>query len=218
MDIITISLIDKSFKYTFVSKTLNIINKDLFVYNQITPLVQYILKRFFSIVINTKATKYSIARYKQYIAYKKWFSEIKLNKSIAKAIKVQFSISSIFFISSFIFNILIKVIKFNIIYINVPLLLCLVDINRLKVIYNNIKNVLITPLKIVLVVCYFKYFFFIQGQFLNLLLMDFFANNPYFLINIKLKYLYYTFKHLLVAKLFNLLNKSSYNITKKAIN
>ena len=48
--------------------------------------------------------------------------------------------------------------------------------------------------------------------------MDSFANNPCFLINIELKYLYYTFKHLLVAKLFNLLNKSSYNITKKAIN
>ena len=48
--------------------------------------------------------------------------------------------------------------------------------------------------------------------------MDSFANNPYFLINIELKHLYYTFKYLLVAKLFNLLNKSSYNITKKVIN
>ena len=48
--------------------------------------------------------------------------------------------------------------------------------------------------------------------------MDSFTNNPYFLINIELKYLHYTFKHLLAIKLFNLLNKSSYNITKKAIN
>ena len=66
-----------------------------------------------------------------------------------------------FSISSFVFNIFIKVIKFNVIYINIPLLLCLVDINKLKVIYNNIKNVLITPSKIVLVVRYFKHFFFI---------------------------------------------------------
>ena len=48
--------------------------------------------------------------------------------------------------------------------------------------------------------------------------MDSFASNPYFLINIKLKHLYYTFKYLLATKLFNLLNKSSYNIIKKAIN
>ena len=48
--------------------------------------------------------------------------------------------------------------------------------------------------------------------------MDLFTNNPYFLTNIKLKYLHYTFKHLLVTKLFKLLNKSSYNITKKTIN
>ena len=66
-----------------------------------------------------------------------------------------------FSISSFVLNILIKVIKFNIIYINIPLLLYLANINKLKVIYNNIKNVLITPSKIVLVVRYFKYLFFI---------------------------------------------------------
>ena len=66
-----------------------------------------------------------------------------------------------FSISSFILNTLIRVIKFNIIYINIPLLLYLADINKLKVIYNNIKNVLITPSKIVLVVRCFKHFFFI---------------------------------------------------------
>ena len=66
-----------------------------------------------------------------------------------------------FFISFFVLNILIRVIKFNVIYINIPFLLYLADINRLKVIYNNIKNVLITPFKIVLVVRYFKYLFFI---------------------------------------------------------
>ena len=66
-----------------------------------------------------------------------------------------------FSISSFVFNTFIKVIKFNVIYINIPLLLCLVDINRLKVIYNNIKNILITLSKIVLVVRCFRHFFFI---------------------------------------------------------
>ena len=66
-----------------------------------------------------------------------------------------------FSISSFVLNTPIRVIKFNVIYVNVPLLLYLADINRLKVIYNNIKNVLITLSKIVLVVRYFKYFFFI---------------------------------------------------------
>ena len=66
-----------------------------------------------------------------------------------------------FSISSFVLNIPIRVIKFNVIYINIPLLLYLANINKLKVIYNNIKNVLITLFKIVLVVRYFKYFFFI---------------------------------------------------------
>ena len=60
-----------------------------------------------------------------------------------------------------ILNIPIKIIKFNVIYINVPFLLYLIDINKLKVIYNNIKNILITLSKIILIVCYFKHFFFI---------------------------------------------------------
>ena len=32
-DIIIVSLVNKSFKYTFIGKTLDVINKDLFVYN-----------------------------------------------------------------------------------------------------------------------------------------------------------------------------------------
>ena len=70
-----------------------------------------------------------------------------------------------FSISSFIFNTLIRVIKFNIIYSNIPFLLYLVNINKLKVIYNNIKNVLITPFKIVLTVYYFKYFSLFRDSF-----------------------------------------------------
>ena len=66
-----------------------------------------------------------------------------------------------FSISSFVLNTPIRVIKFNIIYINIPLLLYLVDINKLKVIYNNIKNVLITLSKTVLVVRCFRHPFFI---------------------------------------------------------
>ena len=64
-------------------------------------------------------------------------------------------------ISSFILNTPIRVIKLNVIYIDIPLLLYLADINKLKVIYNNIKNVLITLSKIVLMVRRFKYLFFI---------------------------------------------------------
>ena len=66
-----------------------------------------------------------------------------------------------FSISSFILNTPIRVIKFNVIRINIPLLLCLANINKLKVIYNNIKNILITPSKIILVVRRFRYLFFI---------------------------------------------------------
>ena len=33
MDIIIVSLVNKFFNYTFISKTLDIINKDLFIYN-----------------------------------------------------------------------------------------------------------------------------------------------------------------------------------------
>ena len=103
-------------------------------------------------MIDTKALKRSTVGYRQYLIYKKTYNTV-INTSEAGAINVQFSISSIPSISSITVNTLVGNIKFHIVKADTPFLLYFADIDILKVYYNNLKNVLVTPTKSVPVVC-----------------------------------------------------------------
>ena len=102
-------------------------------------------------MINTRALKRSIASYKQYLTYKKTYNTI-INTSKANAINIQFGISSTSFIGSITVNTPIGNIEFHIIKANTPFLLYFIDIDILKVYYNNLKNILVTPTKSVPIV------------------------------------------------------------------
>jgi len=78
---------------------------------------------------------------------------------MAGAINIQFRISSTPSISSIIVNIPVSNVKFYIIKADTPFLLYLADIDILKVYYNNLKNILVTLIKLVLVVYYFGHLF-----------------------------------------------------------
>ena len=123
-------------------------NSDLFAYI-ITS--QYISNKFYRVMINTGVSKRSTASYKQYLVYKKTYNTI-INTSKAGAINIQFSISSTLSIGSIMVNILVSNIKFYIIKADTPFLLCFANINILKIYYNNLKNVLVTPTKTVPVI------------------------------------------------------------------
>ena len=109
-------------------------------------------------IINTRALKKLIVGYKQYLAYKKTCNTI-INILKAGAINIQFSIGFISFISSVIINILVGNVEFYIIEADTLFLLYFTDINILKVYYNNLKNVLVTLIKLVLVVRQFGHLF-----------------------------------------------------------
>ena len=102
-------------------------------------------------MIDTGVLKKLTAGYRQYLIYKKTYNTI-INTSKASTINIQFGISFTFSISSVTVNILISNIEFYIVKANTPFLLYLTDIDILKAYYNNLKNVLITLIKLVLVV------------------------------------------------------------------
>jgi len=102
-------------------------------------------------MIDIRALKRLIVGYGQYLIYRKTYNTI-IDTLKAGAINVQFSIGFTSSISSVTVNTPIGNVKFHIIKANTPFLLCLVDIDILKVYYNNLKNVLVTPTKLVLVV------------------------------------------------------------------
>ena len=119
--------------YSYVVITINTItdafpiNIDLFAYN-IT--LYYTSIKFMGIIINTKASKYSIAGYSQFLTLQK-INKVQLNKSIRGTVSVQFRIGSISSISFIKVATLIGIVEFYIIKVNTPFLLYLADIDNL---------------------------------------------------------------------------------------
>ena len=63
-----------------------------------------------------------------------------------RAVNVQFGIGLTILIRLVAVKTLIGLVDFHIIKTDTPFLLCLVDINRLQVYYNNITDTLISPI------------------------------------------------------------------------
>ena len=103
-------------------------------------------------IINTRALKKLIVDYRQYLVYRKIYNTT-INTLKAGAINIQFSIGSTPSIGSVTVKILVGNIKFYIIKADTPFLLYFIDINILKIYYNNLKNILVTLIKLVLVIC-----------------------------------------------------------------
>ena len=78
--------------------------------------------------------------------------------------------------------------------------------DELQVYYNNLKNVLITRTKEVLVVWWFGYPFLLWSTSLQTYLLESFDLNLYYLIDTELWQLYYRFGYLLVERLQKVLD------------
>ena len=117
--------------YSYVVTTINTItdafltNTDLFIYN-IT--LYYTSTKFMGIIIDTKASKYFIVGYSQFLTLQK-INKVQLNKFIKGIVSIQFRIDSISSISFIKVAILIGTVEFYI--INTPFLLYLADIDNL---------------------------------------------------------------------------------------
>ena len=101
---------------------------------------RYTAKEFYDIMIDTGASKRSTVGYGQFLVYSK-DSQISINTKNAGAVHVQFGIDSISFIGSVSVITFIGPIEFHVVKADTPFLLCLTDMDRLKVYYNNIKDI-----------------------------------------------------------------------------
>ena len=82
------------------------------------------------IIINTRAFKYSIVGYNQFLVFQK-INKVYLNEYIRGIVSIQFRIGSISSIGSIKVVTLIGIVEFYIIKINTPFLLYLIDIDNL---------------------------------------------------------------------------------------
>ena len=114
-------------------------NSNFFVY---IVTERYTVKRFYNIIIDTNASKHFTIDYEQFLIYNKNNNEqIFINTKNVKVVHVQFEIDSISFMKLMNVTTFIESMKFYVVKIDTSFLLCLNDMNRLKIYYNNIKNI-----------------------------------------------------------------------------
>jgi hypothetical protein len=130
-----------SLKTEFLHTDMKNTNSDSFAYVMIFD--RYISKKFYEVMIDSNASTKSTVEYDQYLAFNKMNFTIDLNFSRAETVNVQFDIESASSIKSLIIDTSFDIVKFHVIKTDVSFLLSLADMNRLKVYFNNVKNILI---------------------------------------------------------------------------
>jgi len=107
---------------------------------------RYTPKEFYGVIIDIGASKKSTIGYRQYLAYKTTVNNnTDINTIQAGAVNVQFGISSTALIKLVAVKTLIGLVNFHIVKADTPFLLCLADMDRLQVYYNNIIDTLTSP-------------------------------------------------------------------------
>jgi hypothetical protein len=97
-------------------------------------------------MIDTGASKLSTVGWGQYQAYKGTIdNNTVIDESTAGAVNVQFGIGSTSSVGSITVYSPVGTVAFHVVKADTPFLLSLADMDSLKVYYNNLKNVLVTP-------------------------------------------------------------------------
>ncbi len=131
---IVATLANKAFSHsvTTIDNTVPLMTEqDPFTYNVTISISYYTADNFIGIMIDIKVFKQSTAKYGQFLAFQRLDTSIQLNTTTQGIINIQFGIGSPSSIKSTKITTPIGIIKFYIIKVNTPFLLCLVDINYL---------------------------------------------------------------------------------------
>jgi hypothetical protein len=83
--------------------------------------------------------------------------------------------------------------------------------------YNNIRDILVTRTREILIVRYFGYIFLLYNSFLQVYFSKLFESNPCYFTEVELQRLYYRFGHLSIKRLQKILDQAGYNINKKTL-
>lgn len=179
------------------------------VYNSIST-DRYGRKTYYGILIDTGASSRSTAGYSQYLAYKDYHEEPSdLNKEKAGEIKVRFGIGETSSIGSAMISLPIGYVEFHIVNADIPFLLCLGDMDRLQVRFDNLNNVLIQDGKAHPVTRRFGHPF----AFLTTM----FTDGNCFLSTQELRQLHRRFGHPSANRLFKLLDRSHHEIERSQV-
>ncbi len=140
---IIIMFVDKTFKHKLISMNSIIIfaNSISYIYNVFTAS-RYDDREFKDILIDHDAANFSSKSIEQFTILQR-ISKTTLILNKKRIISFKFNIDEILFIDIVNLKIFVDVITFHIVLVQTLFLLCLVDINRLRLYFNNLINMLI---------------------------------------------------------------------------
>ncbi len=148
----TNSLANKAFEHRLILKDItNVsVNESFdFIYISIIES-RYDDREFKNILMNCDAARRSIVEIEQFTVLQRLNDSIQLNKSIVES-KIQFDIDSISTMSTTELNISLEQLIFHIVEVNTSFLLCLVDLDRLEIYFNNLINELVQKRLIIII-------------------------------------------------------------------
>ncbi len=140
---IIIMFADKTFKHRLISMNSITFSANLISYSYNVFIVsRYDDREFKDILIDHDATDYSFENIEQFTILQR-ISKTSLILNKKRIISFRFDIDEIFSIDTINLKIFVDVITFHIVFVHTSFLLCLVDMNRLRLYFNNLINMLI---------------------------------------------------------------------------
>lgn len=178
---------------------------------------RYTSKEFYGIMIDTGASSKSTVGYGQFLAYKEVASDADIDTTQAGAVTVQFGIGSTASIGIISVNTPIGNVDFHVVKADTPFLLCLADMDNLRVYYNNVTDTLITPSATLPIVRRFGHPFLIWGKTLTVYIQHTLDCNPCYLTDTEINQLHRRFGHPSANKLYKVLERSGHDINKQTL-
>ena len=189
--------------------SLTAFDDDPFVYKAKTTS-HYTSTKFMGVVIDTGASNRSTAGYGQFLAFQRT-NDVQLDESTRGTVNVQFGIGSTSSIGSIKVDTPVGTVEFHVVKVDTPFLLCLKDMDILKVYFNNLENVLVAPGKKVPVVRRFGHPFLLWNTSLQAYIVESFDQNPCYLTDIELRQLHRRFGHPSVERLKRILDRAGHD-------
>ena len=170
-------------------------------------------------MIDIGASTKSTAGYGQFQALQRSNSTIglEIDTSTRGQVTVQFGVGSATSIGTTNVYTPIGEVEFHVVEASTPFLLCLADMDRLQVYYNNTRDVLVTRDRKIPVVRKFGYAFLLCNSSLQTHLLESFDLNPCYLTETELQRIHRRFGHPSVERLQRVLDRAGHDTDKKAL-
>lgn len=168
---------------------------------------RYHNEKFFGILIDTGASTKSTVGYGQYEAYNS-IKNTPISKVKEGEVKIKFGIGMTSSIGTVEITSPIGTAEFHVVDTDTPFLLCLKDMDRLVVHFNNLKNVLITPNDEIPIVRRFGHPFLVWDEAVHTFLQE----SPCYLTEVEIRRLHKRFGHPSVQRLQRVLERAGHDV------